>query len=100
TATFALAGGASLFATNREPGLPMPDGTWPGTGAVLAAIEYASGETATLGGKPERHLFEMARERLSGAERVAVVGDGLASDIAGGTNAGLATILVLTGNAS
>jgi glycerol-1-phosphatase len=100
TATFALAGGASLFATNREPGLPMPDGTWPGTGAVLAAIEYASGKTATLGGKPERHLFEMARERLSGAARVAVVGDGLASDIAGGTNAGLATILVLTGNAS
>ena len=42
----------------------------------------------------------MAHERLSGAERVAVVGDGLASDIAGGTNAGLATILVLTGNAS
>jgi glycerol-1-phosphatase len=100
TATFALAGGARLFATNREPGLPMPDGTWPGTGAILAAVEYASGATATIGGKPERHLFDLAREKIAAGERVAVVGDGLASDIAGGANAGLATILVLTGNAS
>ena len=100
TATFALASGAKLFATNREPGLPMPDGIWPGTGAVLAAVEYASGATATLGGKPERHLFDMAREKIADGERVAIVGDGLASDIAGGANAGLATILVLTGNAT
>jgi HAD superfamily hydrolase (TIGR01450 family) len=100
SATFALAAGAGLFATNREPGLPMPDGTWPGTGAILAAVEYASGATATIGGKPERHLFDMARERIATADRVAVVGDGLASDISGGAGAGLTTILVLTGNAS
>ena len=100
TATLALAGGAKLFATNREPGLPMPDGTWPGTGAILAAVEYASGATAIVGGKPERHLFEEGRRLLGGAARVAVVGDGLASDIGGGAGAGLATILVLTGNAS
>lgn len=100
TATLALAAGAKLFATNREPGLPMPEGTWPGTGAILAAVEYASGATATVGGKPERHLFEEARRRLGGAGRVAMVGDGLGSDIAGAAGAGLATILVLTGNAS
>jgi glycerol-1-phosphatase len=99
-ATLALAGGAKLFATNREPGLPMPDGTWPGTGAILAAVEYASGATAIIGGKPERHLFERARRRLGGADRVAMVGDGLASDIAGAAATGLGTILVLTGNAS
>jgi HAD superfamily hydrolase (TIGR01450 family) len=100
TATLALAGGAKLFATNREPGLPMPDGTWPGTGAIVAAVEYASGATATIGGKPERHLFDRARRRLGAVSRVAMVGDGLASDVAGAAGAGLATILVLTGNAS
>jgi glycerol-1-phosphatase len=101
TATAALRErGAKLFATNREPGLPMPDGTWPGTGAILAAVEYASGVRATIGGKPERHLFERARQLLGDAGRVAIVGDGLAADVAGGSAAGLATVLVLSGNSS
>jgi HAD superfamily hydrolase (TIGR01450 family) len=100
TASAALQSGAALFATNREPGLPMPDGVWPGTGAILAAVEYASGATATIGGKPEPHLFERARRMLGKAARVAVVGDGLGSDIAGGAAAGLDTVLVLSGNAS
>jgi glycerol 3-phosphatase-2 len=100
TASAALRAGAALFATNREPGLPMPDGVWPGTGAILAAVEYASGATATIGGKPEPHLFERGRRMLGFARRVAVVGDGLASDIAGGAAAGLDTVLVLSGNAS
>ena len=46
--------------------MPMPGGEWPGTGAILAAVETASGRVAEIGGKPERHLFEMARERLIG----------------------------------
>jgi glycerol-1-phosphatase len=100
TATFALRGGAALFATSRDPTLPMPGGAWPGTGAVLATVETASGKTATTGGKPERHLFEMALRLMPGAERVAMVGDRLASDIEGGRRAGLETILVLTGATS
>ena len=63
TATLALQRGATLFATSRDPTLPMPGGAWPGTGAVLAAVETASGAAAEIGGKPERHLFELARER-------------------------------------
>lgn len=97
TATLALQGGAKLFATSRDPTLPMPGGAWPGTGAVLAAVETASGARAEIGGKPEPALFERARERLGGAERVAMVGDRVSSDIAGGRRAGLATILVLSG---
>jgi HAD superfamily hydrolase (TIGR01450 family) len=97
TATFALRAGASLFATSRDPTLPMPGGAWPGTGATLAAIETASGKTAEIGGKPERHLFEQARALIPDAKRVAMVGDRLASDIEGGHRAGLKTILVLTG---
>jgi len=100
TATLALQRGASLFATSRDPTLPMPGGAWPGTGAILAAVETASGKTAAIGGKPERHLFELARERIGKAERVAMVGDRIASDIEGGRRAGLETILVLSGASS
>jgi HAD superfamily hydrolase (TIGR01450 family) len=97
TATLALQGGAALFATSRDPTLPMPGGAWPGTGAILAAVETASGTTAKIGGKPEPHLFELARERIATAERVAMIGDRISSDIDGGRRAGLATVLVLTG---
>jgi glycerol-1-phosphatase len=97
TATLALQRGAMLFATSRDPTLPMPGGPWPGTGAVLAAVETASGAVAEIGGKPERHLFELARERLPTDGRVAMVGDRIASDIEGGRRAGLATVLVLSG---
>lgn len=100
TATLALQRGATLFATSRDPTLPMPSGAWPGTGAVLAAVETASGATAEIGGKPEPHLFEMARERFAAAERVAMVGDRISSDIEGGRRAGLETILVLSGATS
>lgn len=100
TATLALQNGAALFATSRDPTLPMPDGAWPGTGAVLAAVETASGARAEVGGKPERHLFDEARALIEGAERVAMVGDRIASDIEGGRRAGLATILVLSGATS
>jgi HAD superfamily hydrolase (TIGR01450 family) len=97
TATLALQRGATLFATSHDTTLPMPGGPWPGTGSILAAVETASGATAQIGGKPERHLFEMARERIGSAERVAMVGDRVSSDIEGGCRAGLATILVLSG---
>jgi glycerol 3-phosphatase-2 len=100
TATLALQGGATLFATSRDPTLPMPGGDWPGTGAVLAAVETASGAGAEIGGKPERALFDLARKRLGDAPRVAMVGDRVSSDVEGGRRAGLETILVLSGATS
>lgn len=100
TATLALQRGAALFATSRDPTLPMPGGAWPGTGAVLAAVETASGARAEIGGKPERHLFERARALIAGAERVAMVGDRPSSDVEGGRRAGLETVLVLSGATS
>jgi HAD superfamily hydrolase (TIGR01450 family) len=98
-AKLALDGGAALLATSRDPTMPMPGGAWPGTGAVLAAVETASGRRAEVAGKPERHLFEMALGALGpGLEsRVAMVGDRVSSDIEGGRRAGLATVLVLSG---
>ncbi len=93
----ALDAGAALIATSHDPTMPMPGGEWPGTGAILAAVEVASGKKAEIAGKPERHLFDLALSRMNGAERVAMIGDRLSSDIAGGQNAGLDTILVLSG---
>jgi HAD superfamily hydrolase (TIGR01450 family) len=93
----ALDAGAALFATSRDPTLPRPGGEWPGTGAILAAVEVASGKRAEIGGKPEHHLFDLALAAIPSAERVAMVGDRLSSDIAGGNAAGLSTILVLSG---
>jgi len=105
TAKLALDGGAAFIATSRDPTMPMPGGDWPGTGAVLAAVETAAGRRAEIAGKPERHLFEAALEAIGAAPaeggeeppRVAMVGDRLTSDVAGGRAAGLDTVLVLTG---
>jgi HAD superfamily hydrolase (TIGR01450 family) len=96
----ALDAGAALVATSHDATMPMPGGEWPGTGAILAAVEVCSGKVAEIAGKPERHLFELALSRMPGTKRVAMIGDRLSSDIAGGHAAGLATILVLSGTTS
>lgn len=114
TAKRALDAGAALIGTSRDPTMPMPGGEWPGTGAILAAVETASGRVAEIAGKPEHHLFEIALAALDlrgsnstsdvGKEprkpRVAMIGDRLSSDIEGGRRAGLATILVRSGTDS
>ncbi len=94
----AIRNGARLYGTNRDPIFPMPDGFWPATGSVLAAVEVAGGQPATVIGKPEAPIFEVALSRLPGACRVAMVGDSLFSDIKGGKQMGLGTVLVLSGN--
>jgi len=96
TASLAVQRGADLLATARDPTHPMPDGLWPGTGAILAAVETASGARAALVGKPEPQLFLTALDRL-GVGSTLVVGDRLDSDVAAATAAGLDAALVLSG---
>lgn len=96
-ATRAVGAGAELFATGRDPFYPVADGREPATGAILAAIEAATSTTATITGKPEPHMFAIARGLLAGCASVAVVGDNLATDIAGARRADLDGILVLSG---
>ena len=96
-ATQALRRGARLYAAGRDATFPMPDGPWPGTGSIVAAVEVAGGTQAIAVGKPEPFIFDIARSLLAQCRRVAIVGDNLVSDIAGGSHAGLTTILVLTG---
>jgi glycerol 3-phosphatase-2 len=97
TAKRALDRGASLFATSHDSTMPYPGGELPGTGSILAAVETASGRRAEIAGKPERHLFEMAKEAVGIGGPLAMVGDRLSSDVAGGARAGLETVLVLSG---
>jgi glycerol-1-phosphatase len=99
-ATRAVRAGARLYAAGRDATFPMPDGPWPGTGSIVAAVEVAGGKTAIAVGKPEPVIFDAARSLLAGCRRVAIVGDSLASDVAGGKRAGLTTILVLTGTST
>ncbi len=97
TASQAVLRGAELIGATRDRTFPMPDGPWPGSGAVLAAIEHATGRTAdVIVGKPEPPMYEAARDRL-GPGRMLAVGDLLDVDIAGARRAGLDSALVLTG---
>ena len=98
TATLALQRGASLFATSRDPTLPMPGGDWPGTGCDPGRGRDRLGRHAEIGGKPERHLFDLARERCRRRRsgwRWSATGSPPTSR-AGGAR-GWTTILVLSG---
>jgi HAD superfamily hydrolase (TIGR01450 family) len=99
-ATTAVLAGAQLYATGRDAVFPTSDGPSPATGAILAAVETATGARATVIGKPEPYVFGIARDALAPCERVAVVGDHLVSDVAGAKRAGLEAILVLSGTAT
>jgi len=92
-ATQAVTRGADLLATARDPNYPQPDGLWPGTGAILAAVEYATGVRAQIVGKPEPQLFTTALERL-GEGKTLVIGDRVGSDLAAAAAAQLDAALV------
>jgi glycerol-1-phosphatase len=96
TATQAVLGGAEMLAAGRDATYPAADGQWPGTGAVVAALEYATGVPAHSVGKPDRVLFETALDRL-GPGRSLMVGDRLDADLAGAAAAGIDCAIVLTG---
>ena len=92
--------GAELIGATRDATFPMPDGPWPASGAVLAAIETAAGRKADrIAGKPEPPMYEAARDRL-GAGRCLGVGDRLEIDVLGARRAGMDSALVLTGGAT
>jgi HAD superfamily hydrolase (TIGR01450 family) len=85
--------GAPVLCTSRDPLFPMPDGMWPGTGAIVAAVEHATGAKAVTVGKPSPDIFRTALDRL-GPGRALVVGDRADADLAGARAAGLDGALV------
>ena len=96
TATQAVLNGAEMIAAGRDRTFPAGDGYWPGTGAIVAALEYATERTARSVGKPDTMLFETALDRL-GPGRSLMVGDRLDADLGGAAAAGLDGAIVLTG---
>jgi HAD superfamily hydrolase (TIGR01450 family) len=92
----AVLAGAEMIAAGRDPTYPTEDGPSPGTGAVVAALEYATSHRATIVGKPDPQIFMTALDRL-GPGKTLVVGDRLDADLAGASAAGLDAAIVLTG---
>jgi HAD superfamily hydrolase (TIGR01450 family) len=92
----AVLGGAEMIAAGRDRTFPAEDGMWPGTGAIVAALEYATDRLARIVGKPDAQIFRTALDR-TGAGRTLVVGDRVDSDLAGAAAAGLDGAIVLTG---
>ena len=98
-ATQAVLAGAEMIAADRDRIFPQEDGMWPGSGAIVAALEYATERTARVVGKPAPQIFRTALDRL-GNGRTLVVGDRLDADLQGAAAAGLDAAVVLTGVAS
>ncbi|MBE0439731.1 MAG: HAD family hydrolase [Gammaproteobacteria bacterium] len=98
TATLNIKAGAHFFATNADTTLPTELGDVIGNGGTIAALEAATGVKPTSIGKPQPILYEQALELLgSTRERTIAIGDRLDTDILGAVNAGMRSILVLTG---
>jgi 4-nitrophenyl phosphatase len=96
-ASLAVRAGAKLIATNDDAAFPAQDGLWPGAGAILAAIQVASGGRAEVMGKPHAPMMDAVARRVAGAECIALVGDRPETDLAGGRARGWTTILVTSG---
>lgn len=91
--------GARFVATNPDPTGPSPDGPLPATGAVAAMITKATGATPYFVGKPNPMMFRSAMNRIEAhAECTAMIGDRMDTDVVAGVEAGLETILVLSGS--
>ncbi|NOQ94582.1 MAG: HAD-IIA family hydrolase [Methylophaga sp.] len=101
TATLNINAGAAFYATNSDTTLPTELGEVMGNGGTIAALEAVTGVKATSIGKPEPILYQQALEKLgTTAANTIAIGDRLNTDILGAVNAGLRSILVLTGISS
>lgn len=97
-ATWHIQRGARFVGTNADLTFPAEAGPMPGAGAILAAIQAATGVVPITIGKPERLMFDIAVEKMgTDPAQTAMLGDRLETDILGGQRAGLKTILVTTG---
>jgi NagD protein len=91
-------GGARFIATNPDPVGPSAEGNLPACGAVAALITRATGVEPYFVGKPNPLMMRSAINTVGGhSESTAMVGDRMDTDIVSGMEAGLETVLVLTG---
>jgi NagD protein len=91
--------GARFIATNPDPTGPSIAGSIPATGAVAALVTRATGVEPYFVGKPNPLMMRSALNRIDAhSESTMMVGDRMDTDIVSGLEAGLRTILVLTGS--
>jgi NagD protein len=90
--------GARFIATNPDPTGPSRDGPLPATGSVAALISRATGVEPYFVGKPNPLMMRSALNALDvHSETTAMIGDRMDTDVVAGLEAGLETVLVLTG---
>jgi HAD superfamily hydrolase (TIGR01458 family) len=93
-----LMGGAELIALENDRYWMAADGLSLSAGPIVKALEYASGKTAAVMGKPSLEFFNLALQDMDlRPEQVAMIGDDIITDIGGAYHAGLRGILVKTG---
>jgi NagD protein len=93
-----ISGGARFIATNPDPTGPSPSGPLPATGSVAALITRATGVEPYFVGKPNPLMMRSALNALEAhSETTAMIGDRMDTDIVAGLEAGMETILVLSG---
>ena len=93
-----LLNGARFISTNPDATGPSADGPLPATGAIAALISKATGMEPYVVGKPNPMMFRSAMNKIGAhSENTAMIGDRMDTDIVAGIEAGLHTILVMTG---
>lgn len=90
--------GARFISTNPDATGPSPEGPLPATGAINALITKVTGKEPYIVGKPNPMMFRSAMNKIgSHSMNTAMIGDRMDTDIVAGMEAGLHTILVMTG---
>ena len=91
--------GARFIATNPDVTGPSEQGPLPATGSVAALISRATGREPYFVGKPNPMMLRSAMNRIEAhSENTVMIGDRMDTDVVAGIEAGLDTILVLTGS--
>jgi NagD protein len=94
-----IGSGSRFIATNPDVTGPSAEGPLPATGSVAALISRATGTEPYYVGKPNPMMFRSAMNRIEAhSEITAMIGDRMDTDVVAGIEAGLETILVLTGS--
>jgi NagD protein len=94
-----ILGGARFIATNPDVTGPSAEGPLPTTGSVAALITAATRRQPYFVGKPNPMMFRSALNRIEAhSETTIMIGDRMDTDVVAGIEAGLDTILVLTGS--
>lgn len=94
----AITNGALFLAANDDPSFPVEEGSLPGAGSIVSALERSTGRRATVLGKPNDACIRYLREQIPPEETVVVVGDRLDQDGQLAEKMGSEFFLVLTGS--